>query len=64
MIDFKNKIRMCADCGEIKPFSDFYFDKKNGKPQSLCKKCKIKNVLKYCDPAQAREKYRKRKGMA
>lgn len=54
----KENLKKCSRCGQLKTLDDFYFDKARGKPQAMCKKCKIKKILTYYDPAKARERYR------
>lgn len=56
----KENLKKCSRCGELKTYDEFYFDKARGKPQAMCKKCKIKKILTYYDPAKARAKYRKK----
>lgn len=31
--------KTCSKCYISKPFSDYYFDKRRGKPRARCKKC-------------------------
>ena len=32
-------MNICSSCHSVKPESEFYFDKRRGKPRSQCKKC-------------------------
>ena len=40
-------IKCCKACGETKPHSDFYIDKRDGRPMGRCKACWIKKTGEY-----------------
>jgi len=61
MIDYKNKIRDCTECSDIKKFSEFYWDKRRGIPRAICKQCTSVKAAKRYDPKVCRSKYFKRK---
>lgn len=56
-------MKKCSKCKEQKNISDFYIDRRNGKPMASCKTCKYEQARKWVNgnPTYGKDRYERDK---